>query len=128
SVYLPQAFWDQMKAAPLINIEIPLEERIDILVNMYGNCDRSLLVRSFEKIKKRLGGQNLKEAMAFLEEGNLKDAAQIALTYYDKSYQRLLEKNDAPDIIMKNFEGKSPLEIAESLKNNTTLFVEAKKD
>lgn len=115
SVYLPQPFWDQMKAAPLINIELPHEERIEILVDMYGSYDSALLITSFEKIKKRLGGQHLKEAIAFLEVNDLRSAASIALAYYDKSYQRLLEKNLAPEILMLEFEEKSAAEIAKEL-------------
>ncbi len=117
SVYLPQLFWNQLKAAPLINIELPFEERIEILVDMYGGYDPSLLVASFEKIKKRLGGQHLNAALGYLELNDLRSAARIALSYYDKSYQRLLEKNIAPDILMLKFEGKNARKIAKELSS-----------
>jgi tRNA 2-selenouridine synthase len=116
SVFLPQAFWNQLKAAPLINISLPLSERVAILVDMYGQFDRSLLVASFEKIKKRLGGQHHQAALAFLEAGDLAGAAEIALAYYDKSYEKLLSENKAPRIVRMDFEGKTAAEIAEYLR------------
>lgn len=119
SVWLPQQFWDQLKAAPLINIDLPHEERIEILVEMYGGYDSSLLITAFEKIKKRLGGQHLTAALEHLEANDIGAAAGIALAYYDKSYQRLLEKNLAPNILMLKFEGKSAGEIAKELSDRT---------
>jgi tRNA 2-selenouridine synthase len=93
-----------------------LPERVAILVDMYGQFDRALLVASFEKIKKRLGGQHHQAALAFLEAGDLAGAAEIALAYYDKSYEKLLSENKAPKILMLEFEGKSAGEIARELR------------
>ena len=92
SVYLPDGFWKQMKAAPLINIEIPLEERVNILVDEYSAFPYEDLMQSFEKIKKRIGGNKLKEASEHLKEKNYHKAAEIALNYYDKSYQFSIRK------------------------------------
>ena len=71
---------------------------------------------SFNKIKKRLGGQNLKAAEIALSEQNFHKAAEIALKYYDKSYQFLLENNSAPQIYML------PLAQFEPESNATTLI------
>jgi tRNA 2-selenouridine synthase len=44
------------------------------------------LIESFIKISKRLGGQHVQAAVAYLEAGDLSNAGAIALRYYDKSY------------------------------------------
>jgi tRNA 2-selenouridine synthase len=44
------------------------------------------LIESFVKISKRLGGQHVQAAVAYLEAGDLYNAGAIALRYYDKSY------------------------------------------
>jgi tRNA 2-selenouridine synthase len=115
SVYLPDTFWDQMKKSPVINIEIPFNERVQILVDEYSQFPKEELLTSFNKIKKRLGGQNLKEAESALNENNFHKAAEIALKYYDKSYQFLLENNKAPEIHMLSFDTFDPMENAVSL-------------
>ena len=85
-----------MKAAPLINLERPIEERVDIIMNHYGEAPIEGLKAAFDKIKKRLGGQNYQAALAALDEKDLPTAIKIALYYYDKAYQYYLDKNEAP--------------------------------
>lgn len=114
-VYLPDPFWIQMKKSPVINIEIPFDERVQILVDEYAQYPKEQLLFSFYKIKKRLGGQNMKEVETALIENDFDKAAQIALKYYDKSYQFLLETNKAPVIHMLPFEAFDPEKNARSL-------------
>lgn len=114
-VFIPAGFWEQFKKAPLINIELPFERRVKHLVAQYGQYPIADLKNSFEKIKKRLGGQSFKEAMEALGNGDLNAAAAIALRYYDKSYQYMLEHNETPDIHLINFTSESFDVIADRL-------------
>ena len=97
-VYIPDGFWNKMKSAPLINLQIDFQIRLDYLVEQYGHVSGDLLGEAFKRITKRLGGQNVKEALEALEMGNVKKAAAIALHYYDKAYQFGLDKNVSPHI------------------------------
>jgi len=106
-VFIPDGFWNQFKKAPLINIELPFERRVDHLVEQYGQCSIADLKTSFDKIKKRLGGLSFKEANEALDNGDLYSAAAIALRYYDKSYQYMLENNETSDIHLLTFESES---------------------
>ena len=117
SVYLPDTFWEKMKNAPVVNIEIPFEERVQILVDEYAKFPKDELLAAFVKIKKRIGGQNLKVAELALIENDFHKAAEIALKYYDKSYQYLLENNSAPQIHMLRLESFNPLQNAAFLIN-----------
>ena len=111
-VYIPEGFWTQLKEAPLINIEIPLDRRIENLVNLYGKYPIEMMKDAFIKIKKRLGGQNLKLAIEALDKNDLHTAAAIALKYYDKSYQYMLDNNDTPNIHHLQFGKESNADIA----------------
>lgn len=104
TVYIPEGFWAQMQAAPLINISIPKKNRLDILAQMYVGKDPSALIPAFERIRKKLGGQNLNKAIEYLHEGDYRAAADIALIYYDKAYAYGLQKNKSPRIIYKEFD------------------------
>jgi tRNA 2-selenouridine synthase len=96
-VFIPEGFWKQMKASPLINLERPISERVDIIMRHYGDFSTEGLKTAFGKIKKRLGGQNYQAAILALNENDLKTAIKIALYYYDKAYQYYLDKNESPN-------------------------------
>ena len=116
-VYIPEGFWKQMKAAPLINLERPVEERVDIIMHHYGEASMEGLKASFGKIKKRLGGQNYQAALAALDEKDLPTAIKIALYYYDKAYQYYLDKNEAPQQEKLVVENTTNAEIAKQIIN-----------
>lgn len=114
-VYIPDAFWAKMKKAPLMNVRIPLEARVNNLLEDYVLTDKADLEIAFRRIEKKLGGLKLKQAIEFLELGEYEPAARIALEYYDKTYQYGLETNPSPDIRMLEFDHGDPVKIAEAL-------------
>ena len=115
-VYIPDQFWATMKAAPLIHLEVPLDIRIQHLVDQYADGDNLEELReSFNKIRKRLGGQHLNAAMEALANNDLARAAEIALVYYDKAYDYNLSVNDAPAIHVFEAERLNVRETAEQL-------------
>ena len=114
-VFIPEEFWRKMKAAPLINVERSFEERVQILVEVYAGFDAVELSESFVKITKRLGGQHVKTALEALANDDFSTAAAIALRYYDKAYQYMLENNPSPEIRMLDVEGLTPEAAAEKV-------------
>lgn len=85
-VIIPESLWRQMKAATVFRLQLPLKERVARLVQDYGQFPRERLEASILRIKKKLGGQNVKKAIEYLYEGKLPEVAEIMLTYYDKAY------------------------------------------
>jgi len=104
TVYIPEGFWQKMQTAPLINISIPKENRLDILTEMYVDKNPEILIEAFKRIRKKIGGQNLNHAVEYLQKGDYRTAADIALTYYDKTYAYGLKKNKSPRILIKEFD------------------------
>ena len=86
-VYLPKGIWSCMQKAPLIDLQVPLDHRINRLVGEYATFPVGILKEAFVRIKKRLGGQHLKAALDALEDNDFERATDIALKYYDKAYQ-----------------------------------------
>ena len=103
-IFISDPFWEKMKLAPLIHIEIPLEVRAEYLASTYGTFRSDDLKKSFDAIKKRLGGLALKQAIEHIDNQDYKSAAILALKYYDKTYNHGLEVNDSPDISIINLE------------------------
>ncbi|WP_225886589.1 tRNA 2-selenouridine(34) synthase MnmH [Leptolyngbya sp. PCC 6406] len=89
---IPDELFQQMEAAPTLEITRPLAERLTILVDMYGSTDREALVVATQRIAKRLGGQRTQAAIALLRQGDLRAAFTILLDYYDRTYRYDLER------------------------------------
>lgn len=98
--HLPNPLWEKMKAAPIVRLNIPKEERIERLVDDYGNYSKEDLSACILKIQKRLGPQHAKRALEELEIGNLRAVADISLTYYDKAYNYNHELRNFKDVFI----------------------------
>ncbi len=83
---LPDPLFLQLRKAPLIKIMVPKPEREKRLVKEYGTFTKEELAEQLVKIRERLGGQYLKEALKELENGKLQTVAGLTLRYYDKAY------------------------------------------
>jgi tRNA 2-selenouridine synthase len=93
-VSVPRPFWIQMTNAVEINLKVGLEQRIEELVKVYGSLDKDFLVTCTERIHKRLGPVQTKQAIAAIRENRMSDFIRLVLVYYDKTYLRSLNKKD----------------------------------
>jgi tRNA 2-selenouridine synthase len=91
---IPMAFWQTMRTAPLYFLEIPFDERLNYIVEEYGHCDVQKLMDATQRISKRLGGLETKNVLAWLEQGEIKEAFRILLHYYDKRYLKGLHNRE----------------------------------
>ena len=85
-VNIPQAFWQNMRRSPIYFLDIPFEERLQNIVADYGNLDKERMIAAIERIAKRLGPLETKNAVRFLQEGAIEESFRILLQYYDKQY------------------------------------------
>lgn len=84
--WIPEELFGLMKAAPSVEIVRPIDERLDILTEMYGDCDHMELIEATKRITKRLGGERAKAAIDLIDNNDLREACRIILDYYDRSY------------------------------------------
>lgn len=96
---IPKPFWNQMRDAPLINLQVPLRQRIDFLVKEYGVLDPDFLIACTERIWKRLGPEQTKNAILAIRENRMADFISIVLIYYDKTYLTGLSKRNKDRIL-----------------------------
>jgi tRNA 2-selenouridine synthase len=92
---IPAGVFEQMEKAPAIEIWRSRAERLDILMEVYGSADPAALVEATERIRKRLGGQRTQAAVELLQKGQLRDAFDILLHYYDKTYAYDLKRRES---------------------------------
>ncbi|HSQ43771.1 MAG TPA: tRNA 2-selenouridine(34) synthase MnmH [Ginsengibacter sp.] len=99
-VGIPNKLWDAMRKSPLYFLDIPFEERLKHIIDIYGKFEKEDLEKSIIRIQKRLGGLDAKRAINFLHENNLKECFSILLKYYDKFYNSSLHKRENLESIL----------------------------
>lgn len=123
---LSKPFWTTLRDAPLFDLEVPLDQRVEALEKEYGGLDRGFLIESTERITKRLGPEQTKHAIIAIREGRIPDFIRQVLVYYDKAYRKGLKFREKARIIPLSLEARDPkqnaktlLEKARSLKKTT---------
>ena len=99
---IPGPVWDTARNAPVFFIDIPFEERLTHLVEEYGNYDRERLADAIQRISKRLGGLETKNALESLAQNNVRECFSVLLAYYDKRYGKgLLNRENLSSLLTK---------------------------
>jgi tRNA 2-selenouridine synthase len=119
-VAVPKDLFEQMSEGLLLFIDVPVRDRVDILVEEYGQFSSESLARSIEMIQKRLGGERSAAALAALDARDLRRVAEICLEYYDKAYGRSMQRRDPERIRRILAEGGDPRTNAELIINEYT--------
>jgi tRNA 2-selenouridine synthase len=86
SVFLPDAFYNNMQDSTAIVLIMNVEKRLPRLVKEYSEFPAELLIGAVQRISKRLGGDDTKEAIKAIEGKDFEKAIRITLKYYDKAY------------------------------------------
>lgn len=84
--YIPEPFWIQLKTAPLFNIHLPEERRINHLMNQYASFPVETISECIRPLAKRMGTEAMNNALEALQQNQLEEVAKIMLRYYDKAY------------------------------------------
>ncbi|RYE25209.1 MAG: tRNA 2-selenouridine(34) synthase MnmH [Sphingobacteriaceae bacterium] len=101
---IPNPFWHQMRNAPVIDIKVNLMERIKNLAGEYGKLDREFLIESTQRIGKRLGPEQTRDAIIAIRENRMEDFIRLVLVYYDKTYQSGLIKRNKENVFSLELE------------------------
>jgi tRNA 2-selenouridine synthase len=127
NVFIPEKLWKQMQESPVIVIEMDKSLRINRLVNEYSTTDNELLIIAIERITKKLGGLNTKQAIEAVKMRDFHKAADIILSYYDKAYHLCLDKKDNSLIYPLRQSNDNPYENAKLVRDLYLSGVSASK-
>jgi tRNA 2-selenouridine synthase len=86
SCTIPEELFRLMKSAPSFEITRPIEVRLDILNEMYGQISQADLIVATKRIAQRLGGLRTKAAIELINKNEIREACRLILDYYDRSY------------------------------------------
>lgn len=97
------SFYKQMLAAPLLVLDVPFEQRLELICKQYGGYDTEQLIAAILRISKKLGGLDTKNAIGHLIEKDLKSCFAILLRYYDKRYHESLGKSGRKPTLLTSY-------------------------
>lgn len=112
---IPKPFWQQMREAILIDINVSPEDRINFLEEEYGSLDKDFLVACTERIHKRLGPEQTKHAIAAIRDNRMKDFIRLVLVYYDKTYRTGLSTRNPGNVFALDIDRVDALSNADRL-------------
>ncbi|TXD37465.1 tRNA 2-selenouridine(34) synthase MnmH [Lujinxingia vulgaris] len=112
--HLPNTLIKAIHDSVCVVVDAPLEQRLNRLVDVYGDAANTLLADAFERIKKSLGGLRTAQARGALEGGDVRKAAALALEYYDKAYAKGIARRASDRVIELDVQG-APHEVARGL-------------
>jgi tRNA 2-selenouridine synthase len=91
SLPIPDAFYAQMRLAPLVVLRVPFEARVAQLAVEYGQHDPELLSAAIGRISRKLGLERANRAQEAIRRGDMDTMVREALHYYDRTYAHGLE-------------------------------------
>ena len=97
--HIPVSLWKQMRSAIVLKLQLSDEERIENLCRIYQHEEVANIIQGFKTIEKKLGKENVKSALEFIEQNDYASAVNLALGYYDRGYNIGLSKRN-PDTII----------------------------
>jgi tRNA 2-selenouridine synthase len=112
---IPKSFFVQMEQAPTVDIQLPREVRLDYLTEEYGQLDKDFLQVAVEGIAKRLGPEQTRDTMLAIQENRMRDFIHLVLVYYDKQYEKAVQKRSPETVTSLAFETLNPVQIAQQL-------------
>lgn len=104
NVNIPLLLFEHMRTKPVLFLDIPFEERLNNIIEAYGNFEREKLVNAIMRIKKRLGGLETKTALNFLLDDDIKNSFAVLLKYYDKWYLKGLHNRNNLHLLLNKIE------------------------
>jgi tRNA 2-selenouridine synthase len=117
TVHMPEPLYATLRKAPITLIDRTRAERLDEIERIYGSAPIAPLQAAFRRITDKLGGQHAQAALAALDRGAIREAADIGLVYYDKLYAHTLDRHDR--LIAHKIDGRAKtfLDIARELRD-----------
>lgn len=86
-VYIPDSFWEVMRNADVVEIEVPFRERVKRLVVEYAALDAQEMEAAILRLEKRLSNEKTREVLEIFRAQDYESTAGLLLAYYDKGYK-----------------------------------------
>ena len=106
-VNIPFDIWKNMRSSAIYFLNIPFQERLNHIVQEYGQLDPEKVIDAINRISQKLGNLNAKTTILLLKEGKITESFDILLKYYDKHYFKSLHNREGINSLLHTVECKS---------------------
>jgi len=119
NLHIPENIFRQMREAPAIYIETPIEKRIEIIRKEYTGFDEDeRILKTVNSLKSKLGGEKTDTLVKLYSQGNIDEFIKILLLdYYDSLYRHTLDKFDYIARIENNNSPGASAKVIEAVKS-----------
>ncbi len=121
SVKLPDKIFEMMRTAPVIELKVGMESRVERILSEYGKFPAEALIENTLKLKKRLGDLRTRQAVEALHNNNKVAWLEEVLLYYDRAYDYGMSKRKPENTFtVEHNPSETPADFAKrilSLKN-----------
>ncbi|RYY50046.1 MAG: tRNA 2-selenouridine(34) synthase MnmH [Chitinophagaceae bacterium] len=93
-LHIPHTFWKMMRSKPICFVDVDFNYRLQNILHEYGHFEKDKLLTSIERIQKRLGPLETKNAIAHIHKDEIEACFSILLYYYDKVYNKALQNRE----------------------------------
>ncbi len=100
-INIPGGLWQRMRMAPVYYLLIDFDSRLQHIMDEYGRIQLPALIDAVTRIQKRLGNEQARQAIRYLDAGDVRSAFRILLAYYDKYYERGIKTRDQQNALAR---------------------------
>lgn len=115
-IKIPDSIYESIMKATAVELMVPRSIRRQRFILKHQTFPIEQLMESTQKIKKRLGGNRLNEALEFLRNNDFEGWTEILFEYYDKTYNYSLSQRDVDSVYKLEIDGQRYLKDAYKLK------------
>ena len=87
-VGLPKALYSSMSRAPMIELEVPFQQRLNYLLQTYKYLEKDFFRNAIRSIENRMGMSQNHRALHYYDSGKKEECFELLLLYYDKAYEK----------------------------------------
>lgn len=114
-IFMPEPMHNAMTDSPMIRILVPVELRIQVILDEYAGLDPERLASSVQQISKRLGGLVAQQCLERLADRDFQSVVELLLPYYDKTYSHSTQARNRPHISELDLTAEEPANFARKL-------------
>mgnify|MGYP001355483660 CR=1 FL=1 len=118
NLHIPENIFTQMRSAPIIYIDTPLERRVEIIRKEYNRFhEHERVLATVMSLKNRLGAAKTSELVNLYNSGRIDEFIEILLLdYYDSLYRYTLDTFEYSAVIRNLDSEKAAAETVEAVK------------
>ena len=114
-IRLPHHFFAQLREAPAFFMKCERSTRVQLILDEYGQLPEAQLIAATERIRKRIGGQNMKLAVSAIRTGDIRTGIDLLLDYYDRLYLKNKARMSRPCFVDVDVQDPESIETGQQL-------------